>query len=407
MAIPAYITFIVNGNALKGSVTFPGWEGTSEAHEFSHSVRFIDQDWFSHRVTREHAPIVFVKVVDAVSVTLYKLLSTGSIIDKVQIDWLRYNDQTSTEEVYFRHIIEKAKICSIEMFMPHVKNSRFERCPHLERIALRYDRIAWHVPQGTIQFADRWLYGLLLEGMNTRDYDELNAMMEQEAVTDALFDDEDEQPKERLSVTNPRWEHTDGQLKKNSPNVASPGHIIKLAADIKGYAPAGKVAFDIYDVSESTPQLIDTVYGKNTEGVACAEWTIEVPRKEGGTSELKLAFEASARSKYSERKEIPLNTNSFTVRLFINPETKEAQDDKYILLSSDERVRIEKNVKDDKIPGDDFLDLEFTGIEEDREYSLIIDQGEGTEPFYSFAGVKGSQLLSGDEEIIYDESEDG
>ena len=75
MPIPAYITFTVNGEKLKGSVTFPGKEETSEAHEFDHQVRFIDQDWFTGKVNREHSPVVFIKPIDAISITLYQLLS--------------------------------------------------------------------------------------------------------------------------------------------------------------------------------------------------------------------------------------------------------------------------------------------------------------------------------------------
>lgn len=313
MPVPAYITFILNGEKIKGSVTFPGKEGTSEAHEFSHEVKFIEQDWFTGKIVREHSPVVFIKPVDAISVTLYQLLCRGEIIDKVHIDWYKQIETTNKEEIYFQHILEKAKVCTIEMIMHNVKDRRYEQYPCLEKITLRYDRIAWVVPRGNIIFTDRWYYAYLMTGMNLSDQDEWNKIQEQAAVTDSM-DEEEEQQQEQLSVTNPRWEHTDEKLKQDSPDKASAGDTIRLMADIAGFVPGGKVTFDVYDISKDTPQRLETVYGKNNGGRAFAEWKVEDPRKEPDMYELKLGFEASARSKYSVRCDIAIG-NAKTVSI--------------------------------------------------------------------------------------------
>lgn len=384
MPIPAYITFTVNGKNLKGSVTFPGKEETSEAHEFDHQVRFIDQDWFTGKVNREHSPVVFIKPIDAISITLYQLLSRGDTIDKVHIDWYRHNEKLNIEEIYFQHILEKAKICSIQMFMPHVKDSRYEHYPHLEKISLRYDRIAWMVPRGNIRFTDRWYYAYLLQGMNISEQDEWEKIQEQDAVTDSM-DDEDEEQQEELNVTNPRWEHVDEDIKEESPDKASEGDTVKLMADLQGYVEKGKVTFDIYDVSKDTPQRLDSVYGKNEGGTAFAEWPVEDPRKESETHELKLAFEASARSKYSERVDIGYS-ESLAIQLDIDPNEAESTDDKFTLYSTDEAKTYsqEKTIKDDKVDGDNCVDLKFTNLKPDLSYTLEVDPGEEGEPHYVF-----------------------
>jgi hypothetical protein len=163
--------------------------------------------------------------------------------------------------------------------------------------------------QGNIEFTDRWDYGIFYFGMNKNVQEEYKAVMGDEpAATDELVDNEQQ---EEIKVTNPRWEHVDETLKKDSPEKSLAGYTIKLFADIQGYAEKGKVTFDIYDISKDVPQRLDTVYGKNEAGISTAEWKVEDPRKENDTFELKLAFEASARSKYSKRKEIAVEGIEF------------------------------------------------------------------------------------------------
>src|SRR5690554_3813171 len=108
----------------------------------------------------------------------------------------------------------------------------------------------------------------------------------------------------QLEISNPIWEHTTDELKTDSADKAVIGDLIELGADIKNYPEKAKVTFDIYDVSSNTPLRITSVESKNENGVAKARWTVEDPEKKG--ENLKLAFEAIARSKASSRVEVPI-----------------------------------------------------------------------------------------------------
>ncbi|NLW32668.1 MAG: hypothetical protein GXY77_14565, partial [Fibrobacter sp.] len=108
----------------------------------------------------------------------------------------------------------------------------------------------------------------------------------------------------QLEISNPKWEHTTDELKRDSADKAVIGDLIELRADIKNYPEKAKVTFDIYDVSSNTPLRITSVESKNENGVAKAQWTVEDPEQKG--ENLKLAFEAIARSKASSRVEVPM-----------------------------------------------------------------------------------------------------
>jgi len=108
----------------------------------------------------------------------------------------------------------------------------------------------------------------------------------------------------QLEINNPKWEHTTDELKTDSADKAVIGDLIELRADIKNYPEKANVTFDIYDVSSNTPLRITSVESKNENGIAKAQWTVEDPEQKG--ENLKLAFEAIARSKASPRVEVPI-----------------------------------------------------------------------------------------------------
>jgi len=220
------------------------------------------------------------------------------------------------------------------------------------------------------------------------------------AITDEMADEK----KEKLSITNPRWEHKDENRKKESPDTTIAGDIVILKADVKGIPEGVTVSFDIYDTAVKPPARIDTVKGKNKEGVGSAEWTVEDPRGAHEEREVKLEFEGVVRSKASVKCEIPLNASQFKIRLHINPASPETSDDMYVLFSTDEQQTYyqTKTVKDDKMPGDDYLDLVFTGIEDRLKYTLVVDPGQEGDPYHVFTDVEGSKLLN-NEEVEYTE----
>jgi len=85
--------------------------------------------------------------------------------------------------------------------------------------------------------------------------------------------------------------------------------------------------------------------------------------------------------------------NILSITLEIDPNDLEAQDDKYILFSTDKKCSYYKEltIKDDKIEGDKKITLEYDDIIKDLNYSLKIDLGKGNF-YFLFENMKYSDL---------------
>lgn len=105
-----------------------------------------------------------------------------------------------------------------------------------------------------------------------------------------------------VNVTNPRWEHKD-QI-ENLAESASFGDTIILMVDVTGMPDGSGITFDIYDTSEDPPMCITSVKGTIENGIGKGEWV--VADNSGKGEESKLTFEGIAKSKASERCEIPV-----------------------------------------------------------------------------------------------------
>jgi hypothetical protein len=75
-------------------------------------------------------------------------------------------------------------------------------------------------------------------------------------------------------------------------------------ADVTGIPENGPVTFEIFDTSGKTPVKVDSTNGKNVGGVAKGEWVVTDKNDKG--EELKLEFQATAKSKTSTRCKIPV-----------------------------------------------------------------------------------------------------
>jgi hypothetical protein len=75
----------------------------------------------------------------------------------------------------------------------------------------------------------------------------------------------------------------------------------------------------------------------------------------------------------------PVKKDSFHIRLNIDPNDKDSQDDAFTLFSTDNAKSYNKvlTVKDDQVPGDSCTDLTFTNLDTSLSYSLKIDLGNG------------------------------
>jgi len=76
----------------------------------------------------------------------------------------------------------------------------------------------------------------------------------------------------------------------------------------------------------------------------------------------------------------------FYVRVDIDPKDASTWDDKIILTGSD-GYRSEKTVKDDQLPGDDYVDLLYEGLYEGETYSLQVLDTPGGSPYFIFQNV--------------------
>ena len=89
----------------------------------------------------------------------------------------------------------------------------------------------------------------------------------------------------------------------------------------------------------------------------------------------------------SELLEMPTSKKStIRIRLNVDPEDESTQDDTFRLFSTDEPCSYDKThtIKDDKIPGDDYLDLEYTDLKEGLSYTLEVNPGNEGKIYYCF-----------------------
>jgi len=138
-----------------------------------------------------------------------------------------------------------------------------------------------------------------------KSYDFFAPFVKKEAARSevALTDDIEAAPTAKVEIANPRWEPLEEADATGDPEIPLLGDTVRLLADVKNYPDGASVTFDVYDVTESTPLRIATVSGKNSGGKASAEWKVEDPQKRGDA--LKLQFEAGAKSKYTEKADLP------------------------------------------------------------------------------------------------------
>lgn len=163
-----------------------------------------------------------------------------------------------------------------------------------------------------------------------------------------------------------------------------------------------KVTFKLFSVyNHEEEDLGHQVEGYEKDGVAEAEVTLFY----GDTYNEALKNDPSATCQYkfkashskgekeieSEALEMPQNQQAqnsgvFKVRLSIDPAKDDADDDAYILFSTDQNTSYSKTltVKDDKIKGDEYLDLEFSDLIDGLNYSLKILPGNKEKGYFLF-----------------------
>jgi hypothetical protein len=109
--------------------------------------------------------------------------------------------------------------------------------------------------------------------------------------------DESEEQNEP-TVKNPRWEHVDENMKKESPDIALADDLVALMVDVSNISDGTTVTFKIFDTA--TGKRVGMVLGEVSDGVGLAEWRVRASlRREENKPSLK--FEARTRGLVSER----------------------------------------------------------------------------------------------------------
>lgn len=88
----------------------------------------------------------------------------------------------------------------------------------------------------------------------------------------------------------------------------------------------------------------------------------------------KEAGESSSGST-SQKKSEP-GKGSLTLSLAIPPAEAAQHADRFVLKSTDGSFEVQKTVKDDKVPGDDAIDLEFKDLPTDKKFTLEVKYGD-------------------------------
>ncbi len=103
--------------------------------------------------TRIHAPLIIEKEFDSASPYLYKAVASGQTLQNAEIKWYRINDADQEVE-YCNMFLEGVHVIAITPVMYNTKI--IEKCNHMERVELRYEKITWKYCDGNIQYTDAW-----------------------------------------------------------------------------------------------------------------------------------------------------------------------------------------------------------------------------------------------------------
>jgi hypothetical protein len=81
------------------------------------------------------------------------------------------------------------------------------------------------------------------------------------------------------------------------------------------------------------------------------------------------------------------------IRLPIDPADASSKDDKFTLSSSDGKYKKEMTVKDDRLDGDQYVDLVFENLKTSASYTLEINPGAQGSPYKLFENVPFQELV--------------
>ncbi len=162
----------------------------------------------------------------------------------------------------------------------------------------------------------------------------------EESVTNAIIDEEAGAENLPLEIKNLRWEHTDEQLRKESPDFAGKGDTLKLLADFENFVEGAGVDFYVSDRSSGTKKQLKNIHTRCKKMAAEVEWEVDVSK---AGEETDIIFEVEARSLLSEPCEIKIEereeiTRGFYSVQFIDWKNKKIRDISCKITRDDEEI---------------------------------------------------------------------
>jgi type VI secretion system secreted protein Hcp len=160
MAIPAYMT-INSGTLGEISKDASSADSVGKDHQesrkdqimvlaFEHTAH-VPCDVISGQTTgqRIHGPVRITKQFDRSSPLLLQALTSGSLLDKVEISWYR-TAMEGGQEHYYSTVLEGARVVRVRDVMHNAQNPETAHLTHLEEVDFCYDTISWtHLASNT------------------------------------------------------------------------------------------------------------------------------------------------------------------------------------------------------------------------------------------------------------------
>jgi len=81
------------------------------------------------------------------------------------------------------------------------------------------------------------------------------------------------------------------------------------------------------------------------------------------------------------------------IRLGIDPAAAASRDDTFTLTSSDGKYKKTLTVKDDRVDGDEFVDLVFDNLKMSQQYTLEVNPGAQGQPYKVFENLPYQELM--------------
>ena len=297
MPEPAYMRIRHRKEFIPGPITECGEDNLWQIHEFAHEISgfpLLNPSPLSHWDTK-HKVVKVVLETGAFMPRLYGArVDQGEYINLVEIFWRQCSEKQKKYYFYFKHTIYPVKITSIKMFMPNVKDRRYERYNHLVSIDFRYRFIEHLYTEGFLHTKAEWRHFFVDESEEPIPERYLSGRcLSHEALE---WEENWRKSQNEISLSNPGWSHADDKRKEESPKKVAEGDKIKLSVDIKGADEGQKVSFFVINKGKEKEQK---------SGICSVEWTVDKSEIEDKKN-ITRVFNVSCAGKSTKDIEIPI-----------------------------------------------------------------------------------------------------